>query len=138
MANSITASTVSPFTGLLLTDSNFITTASFGGSATTASTPSLAFANIDYPTVGKFIVQVAATNTTVGTGSVNVVLQESNDNTTWNNIAVFANPIFVSSGSVPGSVQVLLTPQAKTYLRAQAQTLTGNNATGSITLSALF
>lgn len=140
MANSITASTVSPFSGLLLQDSNFIVTTSFGGSATTASSAPITFANIQLPTVGKFIVNIASSNTTTTSGSVNIVLQESSDNTNWNNIAVFANPIVVSTGSIsaPTPTQVLLTPQAKTYLRVQAQTLTGNNATGSVTLSALF
>lgn len=137
MANSITASTVSPFTGLLLTDAQYIATASFA-TATTASTPALTFNNIDYPTVGQFIVQVSATNTTTTTGSVNITLQESSDNTNWNNIAVFANPLLVSSGSVASnSVQVLLTPQAKTYLRASATSI-GALPTGSMTLSALF
>lgn len=137
MANSITASTVSPFSGLLLSDANYVATASFTAAAT-SSTPALFFPNLQYPTTGKFIIQVATINTTVSTGSVNIVLQESSDGTTWNNIATNANPLIATSGSVASaSVQVSLDPAAKSYLRANAISI-GALPTGSVTLTALF
>lgn len=140
MANSITASTVSPFSGLLLSDANYVTSASLG--VATNNTPSLFFPNIDYPTVGKFVVQVALTAATNTTGSINVVLQESVDNANWTTIAIFANPLVTaattSQSSSAASAQVLLSPNtAKPYLRAQAVALT-TGATGSVVLSALF
>lgn len=148
MANSITASTNSPFSGLLLQDVNFNVSASVGASATTSSTPSIAYANVDYPTVGKFIVQafLGQVTATAGTAAIGVTLQESIDNVNWNNIAVFASPLVSSSNSSgtasAASVQVLLTPNAKTYLRAQCYVPSGsvlpNGGSGSFGIQTLF
>ena len=140
MANSITASTVSPFTGLLLEDANYVVTGAFVvGTTGTTYTPSVNLANVDYPVVGKFIVQVfntALTNTAGGVQSW-ISLQESSDNSTFNNIGAFTSSLLTftdSSGTAAaGTTQVLLTPKAKQYLRAAAVVNTGGSTAGGIT-----
>lgn len=151
MANSITASTVSPFTGLLLSDSNYYVTASFpSASAAASSSPSLFFPNVDYPTVGKFIVQVSNPLLGGSAGGVSsfVTLQESNDNSTWNNVAPYSSSVLTltdSSGTIAASSQqLLLTPKAKPYLRIQVtvpaggSSLTGISGSTGVVLQALF
>ena len=153
MATSITASTVSPFTGLLLEDVNFNVSAAFpaynANFAVSASTPSIFYPNVDYPTVGKFIVQAYNTTLTNTSNSavITVGLQESNDNVTWNNIAAFATGLVSSTdngalATAANSTQVLLTPKAKPYLRAVATVpvsgSTAGGVTGSFGIATLF
>lgn len=139
--SSITASNASaPFNSLLLTDSNYVVTASFGASATTASSNAVNFQNATpYPTTANVIAYVSYVNTTAATGSVSIVLQESSDNSTFTACANLANPIASSTGSVAsGNVSVGLQPGAKQYLRVSAITPAGTPATGAVTLSILF
>lgn len=153
MATSITASTVSPFTGLLNQDVNFNVSASFpvvslstsasvvvGVFAVSASSPAIYYPNVDYPTVGQFIVKVyhgALTNTS-NSAVITVGLQESNDNVTWNNIAAFSTGLVSSTdngalATAANSMQVLLTPQAKPYLRAVATVPASGSSAGGVT-----
>ena len=153
MSTSITASTVSPFTGLELQDTNFNVSASWpavvrvisasvvvGVAAVSASSPSIYYPNVCYPTVGKFIVQVynsALTNSSASFTNY-VGLQESSDNVVWNDIAVFTSSLLTCTdngalGTPAGTVQVLLTPQAKPYLRAQATAVLSGSTFGGIT-----
>jgi hypothetical protein len=139
MANSITASTNSPYSSLNLQDVNFNVSAAFGSASQAATTPSLYIPNIGFPEIGKFIVQVYNTSLTgtAGTVSSNINLQESNDNSTWNNISVFSSSLLAitnTAGSASaGTSQVLLTPSAKSYLRAQSSTVNGGATAGGIT-----
>ena len=140
MANSITASTNSPFSGLNLQDVNFSVSATFpSASAASGSTAAIYFPNVGYPEVGRFIVQVYNTSltNTAGTNAATIGLQESNDGISWNNIAAFSSSLLVvtnTAGSASaGTAQVLLTPTAKSYLRAVASTAAGGATAGGIT-----
>lgn len=140
MANSITASTSTPYNSLLLTDQNYIVTASYGATATTASTSAVNFQTATpYPTTANVLVFVSASNSTTSTGSVSIVLQESSDNSTWTPAANIANPLFSSSGSVSGQTATVgLQPGAKQYLRLAAISTVGTVPTGSFSLTVLM
>ena len=146
MTTSITASTVSPFTGLLLQDSNYNASASFpAAGGTVGATPSVYYPNVDYPTVGKFIVQVyntAVTNTS-SSATISMSLQHSADNSTWVNIPQFAASLlsFTDAGSagatggsaVAGTTQVLLPPNVNPYVRVVTSVPTGGSTSGGLT-----
>jgi hypothetical protein len=148
MATSITASTNSPYSMLNLQDINFNVSAGFGSSSLTASTPAIFYPNVGYPEVGRFAVQVYNTALvgTAGTAAAYVGLQESNDGITWNNIAAFSSSLLAitnTAGSASaGTSQVLLTPNAKPYLRAVSTTNAGGaiaaGITGSFGIQTLF
>lgn len=136
MANSITASTVSPFSGLLLQDVNYNVSASFPVptllGAVTGSTTSINYANLDYPTVGKFIVQLNINSTNASAATpVTASLLESSDNVNFNQIAVFSTTMAGNSGTGSTSVQVLLTPQAKPFLKAWVSIPASGSASGT-------
>lgn len=145
---SITGSTNSPFSGLNLQDVNFSVSAAFGSASQATTTTAVYFPNLGYPEVGRFIVQVynTALTGTAGTVAANIVLQESSDGTTWNNITAFSTsslPVTNTAGSASaGTAQVLLTPTAKSYLRAQATVASGGaiaaGITGSYGIQTLF
>ena len=143
MSTSITASTVSPFTGLELQDASYVATATWVSASAanvSSSTAALYLPNVDYPTTGKFIVQVfnnALTNT-ANSNTNYVKLQESNDSVIWNDIAVFTSSLLPctdngSNATPAGSVQVLLTPNAKPYLRASGVSVLLGSTSGGIT-----
>lgn len=151
MSNSITASNVAPFSGLILSDANYTVTSNFPAAGATGSSPSLFFPNIEYPTVGKMIVQLTNTALTNSSGSANnyVGLQHSIDNVNWVAIPQFTASLLVitDSGALtsPASAtpaQVLLPPNVNPYIRANATVLAGGATTGGITgsytLSVLF
>lgn len=153
MATSITASTVSPFTSLLLQDVVYNVTQSWpvvsisksasvnlGVFAVSASSPAVYYPNVGFPTVGKFIVSVYTTALTNTSGSVvsSVKLQESSDNVNWNDIAVFSTTLCSTTdngalASPAASTQVLLAPSAKSYLRAVATVPTSGSSYGGVT-----
>lgn len=149
MSNSITASTQSPFSGLLMEDANYNVVGTFPAATSgTTYTPSVYFPNVNYPVVGSFVVQLynsALTNTSSSVTSY-AGLQESGDGVNWNNIAVFTSSLLTftdNGGSAPaGYVQVLLTPNAKPYLRAFATVpatgATAGGITGSYGINVLF
>lgn len=100
-----------------------------------------------YPTTEKIVVNVstAAATGTANSKNINVVLQDSADNTTFTNIAELANPVLRvtddgGSATAAGSANVLLPPAVKRYIRASATgEANGGDASGSnITLSVLF
>jgi hypothetical protein len=143
MSNTLSSTgsnSAAPFNSLLLTDANYITTASFGASATTASSNPLNFqVATPYPTTANVIAYVNWTNTSASSGSIYLVLQESADTVTWTPCANLANPIVSTLGSVSaGNVSVGLQPSQKQYLRVSAIANAGAAATGSVTLSALM
>jgi hypothetical protein len=145
---SITGSTNSPYSGLNLQDVNFSVSAAFGSASQVATTPAIFYPNVGYPDVGRFIVQVYNTSLsgTAGTAAAAINLQESNDGITWNNIAAFSSSLLTvtnTAGSASaGTAQVLLTPNAKPYLRATATTAAGgataSGITGSFGIQTLF
>jgi len=152
MATSITASTVSPFTGLALQDSLYVATqtwVSASAANVSSSTAALYLPNVDYPAVGKFIVQVynnALTNTN-NSATNYVKLQESNDSVIWNDIAVFTSSLLpvLDNGNnytTASSVQVLLPPTVKPYIRASGVSVllgsTAGGITGSYGVALLF
>lgn len=122
---SITGSTTTPFNSLLLQDATFNVSASWGASATTASTPSVNFQVANpWPTSAECIINVYTNQilNTSGSQVYGVALQESADNSSWNNIAIFFNPIVsatdASNTGSAATTQVILGPNAKQYLRA--------------------
>ena len=138
MANSITASTFSPYSNTLLVDQT--QTGSFPAAGATGSTAPLLFPNIGWPEVGSFTVTVyntALTNTS-GSATIGLYLQDSNDGVTYTNVATFAQPLCstVDGGALSApaaSTQVLLTPASKPYVRAIAIVPTGGATAGGIT-----
>ena len=128
MANSITASNSNaPFNSLLLTDANYMVSASYAATSTVSPSVNFNVAN-PYPTTANVIVYVYTTAQAAGTGS-QIVLQESADNSAWNNIAIFANPVLSGSASTTNA-SVILGPNAKQYLRASASNYSGGTPTG--------
>jgi len=136
MATSITASNSNaPFNSLLLTDANFAVSASFAATSTVSPSVNFQVAN-PYPTTANTIVYVYTTATTAPTGS-RITLQESADNSTWSNVAIFADPILSGSATVT-STQVVLGPNAKQYLRVSASQYTGGTPNGVFGLTVLM
>lgn len=130
-----------PFNSRIITDPAYIVTQSFttgatgGVSGTTpvsASTPALDLVQaVPYPTTEKIIVSVLNTALSNVTGSNasaghNIWLQDSSDNTTFTNVAIFANPLIrlrpsgATTTVAASSVNVLLPPTINRYVRAQA------------------
>lgn len=131
---SITASN-SAFSGPLLQDVNFNTSASFNAptalSAVTSSTVSIYFPNIQYPTDTKFVVQLNLAPTgVVGAVPITASLQESSDNVTFTNVAIFRDILASNSGTGSTTTQVVLGPSSKPYIRAWANSPNSASATG--------
>jgi len=127
MATSITASTQSPYSLPLLQDVNYNVSASWPATATSGSTPSIYFANLDWPTVGQFALSVyssAVTGINAGSSSY-VTLQWAPDNATWVTIPPLSASV-ITAASTAVSQLVLLPPPANSsvgyYVRAQATT----------------
>jgi hypothetical protein len=159
---SITSSYSGPFNGLLLQDVVFNVSASWpsasvstsasvnvGVFAVSASTPNIYYPNLDFPTVGQFVVQVYTTALTNSSGSVtsSVRLQESKDGNSWNDVSVFSSTLCstIDNGALASpavNTYVLLAPNAKPYLRATATVpATGSTyggVTGSFGINTLF
>ena len=102
---------------------------------------------MNYPTVGQFIVQLSTTQILNTSGSLNYTasLQDSADGVTFANVAAFASNLLTtqdaSATASAASVQILLTPTARPYLRAtigSAAAVSSTNPTGSVTLAAKF
>ncbi len=147
--NSITASTVSPYTLPLLQDPVYNTSASLPIGGTTGYTPALYFPNLQYPTCGKFTITLY--NTAINdnftsasvsnvTTSVSMSLQDSTDGVTFTQIARFPTNLLTAvdvttlSSSVAGNVVVFHGPTNKPYLRGVAIVNTGSTVTtGGIT-----
>jgi hypothetical protein len=135
---SITASTNSPYSNYNLQDTNFNASTSFASSSFSSSTAAVFYPNVGEPEVGRFVVQVYNTALQgTAAGGAFIGLQESNDGVTWNNISAFSSSLLTvtnTAGSASaGTAQVLLTPNAKSYLRAQATTNAGGAVSGGIT-----
>ncbi len=147
--SSITASNAGvPYTLPLQQDVNFNTSNSFPSASISGSTPSVYYANLQYPTTGKFVVQVyntALTNTN-NAAVISMSLEDSADNVTFAPIAVFSPTLLTatdSAGSAPaGNVQVQLAPTARPYLRVRASVPNSGSKAGGITgsygLASLF
>jgi len=147
MATSITSSTVSPFNSLLLQDTQYNVSVAFNAVTGSAVSPSVNFNSAaPWPTTANVIVKVYNSAITgSGNGVANgVYLQESSDNVTFTNVAIFNQPVLSptdSSGAIAAaSVNLILGPNAKQYLRVSAQTNSGSsqNLTGSAGLNVLF
>jgi len=129
MATSITASNSSaPFNSLLLTDANYVTSASY-----TSANSSVNFNDAyPYPTVQNTLLYVWSAPTA---GGLSVYVQESSDNSTWSNVSAFNQPVISASSAT--SVQLNYgTPTAKQYLRISASQTAGG--TGTYGLSVLM
>jgi hypothetical protein len=139
MANSITASTVSPYSGLLLQDTNFNVSATFPSASLTGSTAAIQFANLNYPTVGQFEVQLynTALSNSAGGLTVSMSLQDSADGVTFAAIPAFGTTMLGATDSsgtvVAGSITVLLPPTVRTYVRAWVSVPSGAGTSGGIT-----
>lgn len=128
-------------------DINYIANIAMPNAANTVNTAGLDLIQATpYPTTEYVIAQIL---TSAGNGAnnknVNVVIQDSADNVTFANIALFAAPILTvtdnNGGGYPvGSANVLLPPSARRYIRAQAtgEANGGNAANGTLTFQLLF
>ena len=139
MSNSITASnSAAPFNSLLLTDANYVVTASWNGSVVT---PAVNFnvAN-PYPTIANTLIYISATaDTQTAASASSVYLQESANNSTWANVAVFAAPLLAITGSAAAPTAVTVnygTNNSKQYLRLSGSA--SGAPTGSFTLTVLM
>ena len=136
MVPSITASNANaPFNSLLLSDANYAVSASYAATSTVSPSVNFQVAS-PYPTTANTIINVYSTATVAPTGS-RITLQESADNSTWSNIAIFADPI-LSGSSTTTSTQVILGPNAKQYLRVSASQYSGGTPNGVFGLTVLF
>ncbi len=147
-----------PYNNRILTDPNYIATASLSGSgqtgnASTASTVTTAFdfrQATPYPVTERIIFSVSSslvTNTT-GSKNINIVLQDSADNITFANVAGVANPLVMitNTGTTLSSsaniANILLPPNIREYVRIQATPETSSSLsggpTGSITAVIYF
>lgn len=132
---SITASNAS-FSLPLLQDVNYNVSSSFPTptllGSVTGSSAAIYYANLQYPTTTKFLVQLNITNPTgvVASAPISASLQDSVDGVTFTNVAIF-NPILASNtGTGSTNVQVNLGPLANPYLRAQVSLPASASASG--------
>jgi len=140
MANSITSSNSSaPFNGYLLTDANFTVTQSWNNS-TAAPTPSFNFkVATPWPSINSTELYVYSTviTGTVASSSY-LTLQGAPDNSTWTNLAYFANPILTATGSAAVSAYLTLQPGTPQYIRLSGSNQSGGTPTGSYGMTLLF
>ena len=133
-----------PYNTRLVEDVNYIKSASL---QTAVVTPGLDFVQATpYPTTEAVILQAntsAATSNLAGGVTASFAWQDSADNSSFSNISQLATYTVSGSSLAATSVQVLLPPNVRRYVRV-AVTLTDSaslattNATGSITASVLF
>jgi hypothetical protein len=125
MSTSITGSTNTPFNAPLVTDSNFMVSASWAAGG--GVTPSWAFANAtNWPTIANFQVYVYSTILTGNTGSNSLYVQESSDNVNWSNCANIAAPLLAPTASAAVSTYLTLQPASKQYFRVSCSIGAGN------------
>lgn len=139
---SITGSTQSPFSSPLLQDVNYDVSVAWPLTATTAVTPSVFFANLDWPTVGHFALSVystALTNNAPASAST-VALQWGTDNSNFVNVTPLSTTV-ITATSASVSQLVLLPPPSNTsvgyYVRAQGTT-NGVGLVGTFGINTLF
>jgi hypothetical protein len=136
MANSITASNAAaPFNSLLLSDANYAVSASYAATSTVSPSVNFQVAS-PYPTTANTIVYIYTTAQAAGTGS-QITVQESADNSTWSNIAIFANPI-LSGSATTTNTSIILGPNAKQYLRVSASQYSAGTPAGVFGLTVLM
>lgn len=137
-------------------DVNFVVTAALPNAANTVNTSGVDFwAGANNVPVGSTpyattqYVQAFVGITTLGNGAnnknINVVLQDSNDNSNWTNLFAPGNVIYQpvdanGAGYAVSNVKLLLPPGTRRYVRASAtgEANGGNAANGTLTFQLLF
>jgi hypothetical protein len=128
-------------------DINYIANIALPVAANTVNTNSLDLIQATpYPTTQYVIAQVltGASNASANNKNINVVLQDSADNSNFANIALLAAPLLTvtdNTGNTPaGAANVLLPPGVRRYVRAQAvgEANGGNASNANLTFQLLF
>jgi len=136
--------TNTPTNSRLLTDINYIASASL---QTATATPSLDFIQATpYPVTERVVVSINSstiTSTKANGVTGSIAYQDSADNSTFANISQLAGYALSGSSLTATNQQILLPPSARRYLRINATftdsaSLSTTNYTGSITCSVLF
>lgn len=110
-----------------ITDLDLKSTAALPNAANTVNSNSIDLgATTPFPTTDKISVKISHTTaTSANTKNINLRLQDSADNATFTNVAVFANPIVstigVNTSYSSNSVTIALPPTIKRYIRAVAK-----------------
>lgn len=129
-----------------LKDATLIVSAALPNAANTVNTNSIDLGNATpFPTTTAFNVQIVTTAATgANTKNLNIVIQDSADNSTFANIATLGAPTVriaeANSAYAATTVNVALPPGTRRYVRASVtgEANGGNASDGTLTLQLCF
>lgn len=128
-----------------LKDTGLSANVALPNAANVVNTPAIDLSAQPYPVTDGLTVKIeTSASTAANSKNLNVALQSSTDNSSWSNVAEFANPVLLVAGSASAhaasSITLKLQPNTKRYIRAQCtgEANGGDASDGTLTISLLF